>query len=345
MGAFYVESLSKIIFEDINEDYGRGKYGEFDVIIRKADGYINVTKLCADGGKRYSNWSRLDSAKSFVDEVCSATHIRATEILHSINGGRGEISDTIKGTYAHPYLVPHIASWVSPKFAVMVSQITNNYIVREYERTIEQKDDKIDELQKKLDEMLGKQDEMLERTDNVLDNLQDANDKLDVLTIHHNVALDQRVVPPKEEKTNDVFSLYKVETKEEVAYYVSRTQRQGMNKVYNRLNEKYDSVEKLLSLDQPNGRNLFIRLRECGDYTITRNTIKTDDEAKLIAKILFLHEERREETPIDETKIDLDTLEKLTVIKLRNICRENGITRYSGLTKQRLVDLIRAYFL
>ena len=38
----------------------------------------------------------------------------------------------ICGTYAHPDLIPHIASWASHKFARKVGRIINNYLVQEY---------------------------------------------------------------------------------------------------------------------------------------------------------------------------------------------------------------------
>jgi hypothetical protein len=42
----------------------------------------------------------------------------------------------IRGTYAHPDLVPHIACWVSPDFAVKVSKIVNAHIVRKYKNAL-----------------------------------------------------------------------------------------------------------------------------------------------------------------------------------------------------------------
>src|SRR3977135_1281067 len=38
----------------------------------------------------------------------------------------------IEGTYVHQDLIPHIASWVSIKFAMMVSRIVREYIVSQY---------------------------------------------------------------------------------------------------------------------------------------------------------------------------------------------------------------------
>jgi hypothetical protein len=55
-----MNTLSELIYEPVNEEYGWGLYGEFRVLIRRKDGYVNVTKLCKDGGKELSDWTRLE---------------------------------------------------------------------------------------------------------------------------------------------------------------------------------------------------------------------------------------------------------------------------------------------
>ena len=65
------QNLSDIIYEPVNEQYGYGKYGTFRVLIRKADGYVNATKLCADGMRRFENWLRLDTANALIAELKS----------------------------------------------------------------------------------------------------------------------------------------------------------------------------------------------------------------------------------------------------------------------------------
>jgi len=56
-------------------------------------------------------------------------------LLIVINSGN---TDTlIRGTYAHPDLVPHIASWVSPKFAIKVSGIINKWRALSHENEME----------------------------------------------------------------------------------------------------------------------------------------------------------------------------------------------------------------
>ena len=46
MESTHIHSLTSLITEDINADFGRAKYLGHDVIIMKKNGYINMTKLC-----------------------------------------------------------------------------------------------------------------------------------------------------------------------------------------------------------------------------------------------------------------------------------------------------------
>jgi hypothetical protein len=116
------KNLRELVYDDINDEYGYGKYGEFEVIIRKKDGYINITKLCKDGRKEFSEWKRSNFGKKLIEFFKEELGIDI--ILQTIMGGKNMI---IRGTYIHPDLVPHIAYWISPKFAVYISKIINEW--------------------------------------------------------------------------------------------------------------------------------------------------------------------------------------------------------------------------
>jgi hypothetical protein len=146
---------NKIIYENIDKDgkYCRGKYGDIDVIIHRETGYFNATKMCQDcktkNGKvkQFSDWNHNIDSKELISEASSSLEIPRDEILMIIKGGKIPI---IRGTYVHPILVPHIASWASKKFAIQVSKIVNDYMVKKYVDTIERKKCKIDKLCKEL---------------------------------------------------------------------------------------------------------------------------------------------------------------------------------------------------
>lgn len=159
--------LKKIIFEDINENYGYGKYGEFEVIIDKRTGYINATKLCTDGGKEFRTWIRYEHGKRLLEaysRLISSGRYHPELLEKNMTGDY-----RTRGTYVQPDLIPHIASWVSPEFAYKVSKIVNEHIVKEYHRQIyklqqesSEKDTKINELTVLLNRMNNKLDVVID---------------------------------------------------------------------------------------------------------------------------------------------------------------------------------------
>lgn len=144
------------------ETYSYGQYGEFNVIM-KENGYINATKLCQDAQnktgskKEFRHWKNNSYAKRIIAAIASDVNFLPSELFIEVNTGNKNLT-IVRGTYVHPDLIPHIASWASPDFAIMVARIVNQYIVRQAikakDRQLEQKDDKIDKLVKKIDKLI-----------------------------------------------------------------------------------------------------------------------------------------------------------------------------------------------
>ncbi len=132
-------NLSNIAFEPIYDKYYRGQYGEFNVIIRIPDGYVNVTKLCAMAEsknglpKKFTSWKKAISSDELIAAASRHEGVPVDQLLELVQAGK---QADVSGTYAHPKLVPHIASWASPDFAMQVSDIVNAAMVRKREQTI-----------------------------------------------------------------------------------------------------------------------------------------------------------------------------------------------------------------
>src|SRR3981189_1875878 len=90
--------LADIAYEQIVDIFWYGSYGVFRVVIMKDCGFINATRLCADGGKELKLWTRNASSSDLLQ--CLATKLG----------------------YYHPHIIPHIASWVSAEYALHVSE-------------------------------------------------------------------------------------------------------------------------------------------------------------------------------------------------------------------------------
>ena len=128
--------IRSIIFEKINNKYSYRKYGTFDVIIMNKNGYINATQLCAGAlnskgePKRIRNWIANKKTDQLIEAVCAISGISETEIMIEITTGSDKFLE-LRGTYAHPQLIPHIASWASVDFAIKVSDIIKEFFIKE----------------------------------------------------------------------------------------------------------------------------------------------------------------------------------------------------------------------
>ncbi len=157
--------ITDIAYQQIESHYYWAQYGDFKVIMDKSTGYINATQLCGqatskDGERKlFKNWVQNKSSTSLTDEVSKLAGIPSGSLLVVLN----KISEILKGTYAHPDLIPHIAAWASPVFAVKVSKIVNAQLVREYRETIRAKDTKIDDLQRTFSVIKAQNDEQTQQ--------------------------------------------------------------------------------------------------------------------------------------------------------------------------------------
>ena len=85
--------ISDICYEQICGDYWYGQYGEFKVVINKSNGYINVNKMCKDGGKQFSDWTRLQGTKELF---AAYERLKASEITPDIKAKTDNIcGDTL----------------------------------------------------------------------------------------------------------------------------------------------------------------------------------------------------------------------------------------------------------
>ncbi len=158
--------ITDIAYQQIKGNYYWAQYGDFKVIMDKSTGYINATQLCGQATtkegkkKEFFTWKQNNVSDELIKEVSASLGIPRDELLVEPS-----VSNELRGKYAHPDLIPHIASWASPVFAVKVSKIVNAQLVREYKETIRVKDTKIDELQRTLDIIKEQNDRVTKQND------------------------------------------------------------------------------------------------------------------------------------------------------------------------------------
>ena len=129
--------LSDICYEQIKDNFWFGSYGEFKVVMMKDCGWVNATKLCYDNGERLHKWLRLDSTKELINYLETenmhddARQIRITVCKYIETSDLSDEGELINGIYIHPDLLPSLACWVKPVFALKVSKILQNYAIKE----------------------------------------------------------------------------------------------------------------------------------------------------------------------------------------------------------------------
>lgn len=113
------KDIGNICFEDIDENFQYCNFNGVKVILMKKNGYINATKLCqAVSGRRFSNWLRCTQTNELIKAASKSTKISTSKLMVMIYGGK---NTTISGTYVHPILITQIALWISPEFAIKIS--------------------------------------------------------------------------------------------------------------------------------------------------------------------------------------------------------------------------------
>lgn len=128
-------------------DYFNGKYGDFEVVIRKDNGYINVTKILSKYKKDITHWKRIKASNIALEKVSSHLGCTEDDLSIEVHGG-GNSNTDITGTYYHPLLIPQIIMWAKPEFIIEVSTIVNEFMGRKALETLRHEKDAVIEKHK-----------------------------------------------------------------------------------------------------------------------------------------------------------------------------------------------------
>jgi len=297
------KDIRGIIFEKINDTFSKGMYAGFVVLIMNKNGYVNVTKLCKNifiehkkifndaKEKEFRHWKLLDNAKELIEAISEPVRNPTNSVIVSITTGTNDL----RGTYVHPDLVPHIASWASPTIAIKISKIVNEYFANDERKRqrelLKEKDDKIDQLLRKQKKQTGliktqmnkidTQNGMIKTQSDDIKLLLAENKKLmtnvvnlDKKTTNISTKLDKvvpnRVIPTKNIKDTMHFILirnFKFErnacNRGKPKYSILRVQNKSRNCRFNKHKKNYKYAKILLELTgNPNVMNLWHRVKQ-----------------------------------------------------------------------------------
>ena len=169
-----------------------------------------------------------------------------------------------RGMYAHPLLVPHIASWANARFAIIVSEIVNDCLSWTYQWYIRHQDSII----KGKDFEIQQKDVDLQIKDY---EIQDVNATLE--NVRHKVVPD--TLDPSKRM---IFALFRVDSSS-TEYWAIRCQEVNFPKQVKSARTKLGEITLIFKIVDPNSFNLFIRIKEHGKdlFEWKRNLITLKD--------------------------------------------------------------------
>jgi len=272
-------NMREIAFETINNKYSWGKYGEFRVIIDMENSYINATNLCGlaktrtGKKKELFHWMETEPSKVLIEKVCSSLALTRDEVLIVPTN----VSNDLRGTYCHPKLIPHIASWASIDFALMVSDIVNAKIVSDAicakDKVIVSLEARIAELMASQNTIIKKIDDMHEETISAHADAAEAREELEEqrielinthaqvndISVKLGVVVEDRVVRIDRAR-DEVCVIYRAPNTNK--YKVGRCQNAGLSRVRRTL-ESEGYTELFIQLQPtPNAKNVWNRVKE-----------------------------------------------------------------------------------
>lgn len=274
--------MNTLIYENINDDFGHGKYGDYRILVMRKNGYINITKLVAYASnkqgnpKTYSPWRQCKAASELIIEVTNETGLSEAELIIEPNVG-----NDFRGTYVHEDLSPSIASWASPKFALMVNRVINKYYKSEnrqelarLQREIDIKDGKILSLEQKLEQVNDKFVETMNATSVIAKRFDESHQ--DHKKTHEKLEESHQDHKKTHEKLEESYQkltvtntvLHRVETRVDalVEHVVPPTKQKTLH--------EYFSLYKLNDPKKPNCYKMICAQSKCYKKSLT--TLKTE---------------------------------------------------------------------
>lgn len=95
---------------------------------RKEDGYMNLTQMAKNNGKKINDYLRLDTTKAFLDKLSTVAGIPVTGKKGLIEIRQGGNNKNAQGTWGHPKVAINCAMWCNAEFAVFVTNLVFDWM-------------------------------------------------------------------------------------------------------------------------------------------------------------------------------------------------------------------------
>jgi len=90
---------------------------------RESDGYLSATAMCKSVGKLFGHYKVNNQTKEFLKALEDDIGITISKLIQVIQGKGKQ-----QGTWVHPKVAIHLAQWLSPDFAVQVTNWVFDWI-------------------------------------------------------------------------------------------------------------------------------------------------------------------------------------------------------------------------
>ena len=89
----------------------------FKILIRKKDGYINISKFIKNysiNNVNFKDWCHISYNKKYIENLKNI--LNYNNISDIINPYKKKLPNIIKGTYVHPYILCEVGDWILNDF-------------------------------------------------------------------------------------------------------------------------------------------------------------------------------------------------------------------------------------
>ena len=259
-------------------EFHKALFGSFVVIMIKSNdyrnGYINATKLCADGGKRFDNWSRLDRSKELITYFTSdltPPDVRNYNIMYLVTKAGNNINNLISGTYVYKKIILDIALWISKEYYNKIYDIIETYNIEYFNRELRDDKQKLESKIKEYDSVVADKNNVITSLESTIKELDSNNKELDNTNKQLSESVNklnstiERVKPRiiTDPLTTDLYNLLVVNRlNNSNMYYISRIQERNYIRSMKILKSKYNDIEEVYCQDKvPNSMYILNRLK------------------------------------------------------------------------------------
>jgi hypothetical protein len=102
----------------------KGDNDQMITMMRLSDGFVSATKMCQSAGKMWTNYKDVEGHREYMNALASSLVQPADSLVQSIVTG----PNAGRGTWVHPQLAIHLATWCSSEFAVKVTGLVLRYM-------------------------------------------------------------------------------------------------------------------------------------------------------------------------------------------------------------------------